>query len=174
MGRDNAILSKASGFCTNSRIRRNLFVSRDRATWPEALDICNNDGSVASFYYYDKAPNQTKNLLRRHLNGSSGWLYGLEGISKSMAFIGYRLIWSKINSQCAHSQGFYGFTVGYIMPPNSICRPPYSDAMMQNVAPKVSCLMVCLINYVHKTNVLSIYQIGVLYENSYNIEMFLA
>ena len=78
----NATWSKDPGICNNSGIWKNPLVSRDTATWPEALDICN--GSFASFDYYDGAPNNTKNDLLRHLNGSSGWLYGLEGISTGM------------------------------------------------------------------------------------------
>ena len=84
VGRDNATLSKASGFCNNSGLQSDPFVSRGRATWPEALDICSNEGSMASFDYYDSASNQIKSLLLSQLNGSSGWLYGLEGISECM------------------------------------------------------------------------------------------
>ena len=80
---DSVNQSKTPGLCNDSVTWRDPFVSREIATWPEALDICN--GSFASFDYYDRAPNQTKTFLLRQLNGSSGWLYGLEGISRSMA-----------------------------------------------------------------------------------------
>ena len=73
-------------FVLFSELRRDLIVNRDNGTWLDALDICSNSdepGTMASFEYYNNSPNHIKNLLFRQLNGTSAWLYGLEGISSS-------------------------------------------------------------------------------------------
>ena len=67
------------------------FVARDTSTWIEGIKICQGATppmSMASYGYLNNntgtelTRTTTKDKILRELNGTSGWLYGLEGYKK--------------------------------------------------------------------------------------------